>query len=134
MASISSTLWNTGLLCAVLGLAGCGEENDSAKQTVEMPTFDEDTLLRGRGVWMQTCRACHLTGVGGAPAVTDFVQWDLRLPKGRDALAHSVINGIADESGAYRMPPRGGNARLTDQQIQLAVGYKIAAIEALREQ
>ena len=81
---------------------------------------------------MQTCRACHLMGVGGAPAVTDFPQWDVRLPKDSDALVHNIIKGIADETGEYRMPPRGGNSRLTDQQIRLAVGYKIAAIEALR--
>ena len=57
---------------------------------------------------------------------------DVSLPKGSDALVHNVINGIADETGEYRMPPRGGNSRLTDQQIRLAVGYKIAVIEALR--
>ena len=134
MATADSSFSRIGLLCTIVALAGCGDGQDTVNETaiVEMPSFDEDPLMQGRSVWMQTCRACHLMGVGGAPAVTDFAQWDVRLPKGSDALAHNVINGITDEAGAYRMPPRGGNSRLTDQQIRLAVGYKIAAIEALR--
>jgi len=30
------------------------------------------------------------------------------------------------------MPPHGGNPRLTDDQVRLAVDYKVAAIEALK--
>jgi hypothetical protein len=30
------------------------------------------------------------------------------------------------------MPPRGGNQRLSDEQVRLAVHDKLAAIEALR--
>ena len=117
-----------------VAVAGCGDGRDSKAKVVEMPSFTDPDLRQGRGVWMQTCRACHLTGVGGAPAVTDFAQWDVRLPQGRDTLADHVINGIVGEDGAYRMPPRGGNDRLTDAQIKLAVDYKIAAISKLRAQ
>ncbi len=124
----------TGLLFAVVAIAGCGDGRDSTARTAEMPRFADQDLTQGRGIWMHTCRACHLMGVGGAPAVTDFAQWDGRLPKGRDSLAANVISGIQGEDGAYRMPPRGGNDRLTDAQIKLAVNYKIAAIKTLRAQ
>lgn len=127
-------LRNFGLLVAAFTLAGCSDSRKPTDTTVEMPTFENEKLIQGRGVWMQTCRACHLIGVGGAPAVTDFAEWDNRLPKGRNALAASVINGVPGEDGAYRMPPRGGNDRLTDAQIKLAVSYKIAAIKALKPQ
>ena len=88
----------------------------------------------GLDVWQRTCRACHLLGVDGAPAVTDFVQWEDRLRKGKDVLARRVIDGIRGDDGAYRMPPKGGNNRLTDEQVKLAVDYKIASIKALRHQ
>ena len=127
-----SFYFKTGLLIAAI--AGCGDGRDSTAKAVEMPGFTDQDLMQGRGVWIQTCRACHLTGIGGAPAVTDFAQWDDRLPKGKDKLADTVINGILGEDGAYRMPPRGGNDRLTDAHIKLAVHYKIAAIKSLRAQ
>jgi cytochrome c5 len=97
-----------------------------------MPVFEDEALMAGRGVWLGTCRACHLLGVAGAPAVTDFAQWEQRLPKGRELLYQSALNGIQGDDGKYRMPPRGGNDRLTEEQVRLAVDYKIAAVEALK--
>ena len=116
-----------------LFLAGCGSGNEDAGAAVEMPVLEGDNLLQGRGVWVQTCRACHLTGVGGAPAVTDRAEWDERLPKGEDALYQSVLNGIRGEDGRFRMPPRGGNDRLTDAQVRQAVQYKMAAVKHLQQ-
>jgi len=123
------------IACLFLGLllAGCGSQDEDAGVAVAMPMFEDDDLARGRGLWLQTCRACHLTGVGGAPAVTNRAEWDKRLPKGEDALYQSVLNGIRGEDGKYRMPPRGGNDRLTDAQVRLALEYKIASIEYLQQ-
>ena len=120
-----------GLLVA-LTLAACGGSEEDARRGLEMPTFESEDLTAGRGVWLGTCRACHLIGVAGAPAVTDFAQWKPRLSKGKEALYQSALNGIRGEDGKYRMPPKGGNQRLTEEQIKLAVDYKIAAIAALR--
>jgi len=65
--------------------------------------------------------------------VTNRAEWDKRLPKGEDALFQSVLNGIRGEDGKYRMPPRGGNNRLTVAQVRLALEYKIASIELLQQ-
>ena len=116
-----------------LHLLGCSEQEENAKSIAEMPTFPDQKLTAGRRIWSGTCRACHLLGVEGAPAVMDYAQWEARLPKGKEVLAQSVINGIRGNDGKYRMPPRGGNKRLTDEQIELAVKYKIAAIKALNQ-
>ena len=123
------------IACLFLGLllAGCGSQDEDAGVAVAMPMFEDDDLARGRGLWLQACRACHLTGVGGAPAVTNRAEWDKRLPKGEDALYRSVLNGIRGEDGKYRMPPRGGNDRLTDAQVRLALEYKIASLEYLQK-
>jgi cytochrome c5 len=120
-------------MALVLQLFGCSEQEESAKTIAEMPTFADDRLMAGRSIWSRTCRACHLLGVEGAPAVTDYPQWETRLRKGKEVLAQRVINGIRDDDGKYRMPPRGGNARLTDEQVKLALDYKIAAIKVLNQ-
>ena len=73
-------------------------------------------------------------GIAGAPAVTNFAEWDKRLPKGIDALYQSAINGIRGPDDQFRMPPRGGNQRLSDEQVRLALEYKVAAIQYLQGQ
>ena len=57
-----------------------------------------------------------------------------------DAVGKNLIGKIYtrfEDAGlqivASRMPPRGGNERLTDEQIRLALDYKVAAIDALHK-
>jgi cytochrome c5 len=113
-------------------LAACGPDPSQESDVVEMPVFEDARLAAGRSVWMGTCRACHLIGVAGAPAVNDAEAWDERRSRGREALYQSALNGIRGEDGDYRMPPRGGNKRLSDEQVRQAVDYKLAAVEQLR--
>jgi cytochrome c5 len=115
-----------------VGLLGCGRPEAPSDTGPSMPKLPGEQLGVGRGVWLGTCRACHLLGAAGAPAVTNFAEWDRRLAKGKEALYQSALNGIRGPDGQYRMPPHGGNPRLSDDQVRLAVDYKIAAIEALR--
>jgi cytochrome c5 len=37
------------------------------------------------------------------------------------------VNGIRNESG-WTMPPKGGNQRLSTQQVKAAVDYMLAAV------
>jgi cytochrome c5 len=117
---------------AGLFLAACGADTDQDPDALQMPRFEEPDLAGGRSVWMGTCRACHLLGVAGAPAVTDAEAWEARRGKGRQALYRSALSGVRGADGKYRMPPRGGNQRLSDEQVRLAVDYKLAAIEKLQ--
>ena len=112
-------------------LTGCGEQPQETAKTPEMPRFAEDNLVKGRGIWMGTCRNCHLLGIAGAPAVTDSVAWAPRIEKGKTALYQNALNGIKGDDGEYRMPPRGGNERLNDEQVRYAVDYMIAAVKSL---
>ena len=52
----------------------------------------------------------------------DTTEWELRT---------AAIKG---EDGKYTMPPRAGNSRLSDQQIQRAADYMVASVEYLRLQ
>jgi cytochrome c5 len=76
----------------------------------------------GKEVYEATCAACHATGVAGAPRYGDRAQWSARVASGRDALAASVIKG----KGA--MPPRGGDAQLSDSDIRNAVDFMLKAV------
>jgi cytochrome c5 len=73
----------------------------------------------GEKVYDTTCMACHLMGVAGAPKVGDKTAWTPRIAKGNDALNASVINGL------NAMPPRAGNPKLTDAEIQQAVAFMV---------
>lgn len=117
-----------GALCgAVLLTSGCSEQTPSG---AAVPTFDDPDLQRGRAVWMQVCRNCHLMGVAGAPPISDPLAWQPRVAKGLDALHASAVEGISGESG-WLMPPRGGNDTLADEDVRRAVDFMLAAVEKL---
>lgn len=61
--------------------------------------------------YQNTCVACHLAGVAGAPRLDDKAAWAPRLEKGTDALLASVKNGM------NAMPPGGTCASCTDEQF-----------------
>ena len=113
---------------------GCGPGSSESAAGFEMPRFADPVLAEGRSVWMGTCRACHLMGAAGAPAVTDYPNWEPRIAKGVRTLFKSPIQGIKGDDGKYKMPPRGGNERLTNRQIEAAVEYMVAAVEYLHQQ
>jgi cytochrome c5 len=64
------------------------------------------------------CNACHMAGVMGAPKDGDKATWSARAAAagGLDGLTASAIQG------KNAMPPRGGGADLSDDEIKAAVG------------
>ena len=62
-----------------------------------------------------TCAACHQTGAANAPKLGDTAAWAPRIKTGVNALVQSVIKG----KGA--MPPKAGDASLTETEIHNAV-------------
>lgn len=79
--------------------------------------------LDGRSVYVRSCAACHGLGVSGAPKLGDRAAWAPRLQAGPAALRASVLRG----KGA--MPPKGGNANLSDADVEAAVGYMISVLQ-----
>lgn len=78
--------------------------------------------LDGGVIYQNLCAACHANGAGGAPAPTAEA-WAPRLAQGRDVLLRHAIEGFQGAAGI--MPARGGNARLTDEQMAASVDYMI---------
>lgn len=75
----------------------------------------------GKTVYDQTCTACHKDGVAGAPKLGDKAAWAPRVAGGKDALVASVVKG----KGA--MPPKAGNAGLSEADIKAAIDFMVAA-------
>ena len=71
----------------------------------------------GETVYNTICKACHETGVAGAPKTGDKAAWASRLATGSAALLKSVI------AGKGSMPPRGGSPDLSDEELKAAVAY-----------
>jgi len=77
----------------------------------------------GKKVFDTTCTACHTPGVAGAPKFGDKAAWAPHLAHGVDTLYATAIKG----KGA--MPPKGGNAALSDAEVKAAVDYMVAAVK-----
>lgn len=85
------------------------------------------TTLTGPQVYNEACIACHGTGIGGAPAITDAEGWAPRIEKGMDTLQQHAIEGFTGSAGY--MPPKGGRLDLSDQEVRDAVGYMVSQVE-----
>ena len=79
--------------------------------------------MDGKGVYEKTCKTCHATGVMGAPKLGDKKDWSERVAKGKDTLAQNAIKGFKGKKGM--MPPKGGNPKLTDDEIKAAIDYML---------
>jgi len=78
---------------------------------------------KGKSIYDSTCMACHAAGVAGAPKAGDKAAWAPRLKTGKDTLHAAAIKGM----GA--MPPKGGNASLSDADVKAAVDYLIGLVK-----
>ena len=76
----------------------------------------------GKATYDASCGVCHNAGVAGAPKLGDKAAWTARLQASKkEGLHASALKG----KGA--MPPKGGNASLSDDAVKAAVDYLLAA-------
>jgi cytochrome c5 len=76
----------------------------------------------GEKVFNANCKSCHETGKASndAPQLSEADEWRLRLAGGKATLYKNSIEGV---TGYYVMPPKGGNAQLSDDEVKAAVDY-----------
>ena len=82
---------------------------------------------KGEGVYMNFCSSCHASGIAGAPKTGDKAAWAARIAAGRDTLNSNAINGLQGAAGY--MPPKGGRADLSDEEIVAAVDYLVEQVQ-----
>lgn len=81
-----------------------------------------DGTLDGSVIYSNLCGACHTSGAGGAPMLTQ-VAWASRTAQGIDTLVKHAIEGYQGSAGL--MPARGGNPSLTDAQVEASVKWMV---------
>jgi len=103
------------------------ESNDTAEAQLLKTSVAPATAssgLSGKAIYDQTCVACHSTdGKGAFPGVPDFTRKDGRLSKPDSELLSNVLGGFQSPGSPMAMPPKGGNANLTDGDIQNVIEY-----------
>lgn len=77
----------------------------------------------GAKLYKQNCAMCHNAGLAKSPKFGDKEAWEPRVATGHDALLHSALTG----KGA--MPPKGGNSKLTDEEVAAALGHMLDAVK-----
>jgi thiosulfate dehydrogenase len=78
----------------------------------------------GQQIYTQTCAACHDAGAAGAPAISDILAWQQRIRQTPvTEMERRAIHGYKS------MPPKGGNAALSDAEVRRAVAYIMASIK-----
>ncbi len=76
----------------------------------------------GKAVFEQNCVLCHGNGLAGAPRIDHNDDWAHRLAAGRAVLLQSVLQGRAG------MPPKGGNASLSDNDAVAGLNYLLSRV------
>ena len=83
--------------------------------------------IDGEGIYGNVCSACHASGAAGAPIRGEEDAWAARTEQGFATLVDHAINGI----GA--MPAKGGNASLSDEEVEAAVAYMVEPVMEVPE-
>lgn len=77
----------------------------------------------GKKIYGATCALCHASGVAGAPVPGNKDDWSARIAQGKETLYQHSIEGFTGAKGM--MPARGGNPRLTDDEMKAAVDFMV---------
>ena len=102
------------VIAATAAISGCSE---SKKEEVK-----ESTPSKGEMIVKANCKVCHAQGLNGAPILGNKKMWEERKQKGIDQLTQNAINGFG------LMPAKGGKTELTDEEINLAVGFMLEQV------
>ncbi len=78
----------------------------------------------GQDTYMKSCNACHGTGAAGAPKTGDTAAWKDRIAQGNATMYEHAIKGFKGKTGM--MPPKGGFANLSDDDVKAAVDYMVS--------
>ena len=83
--------------------------NESVTKSGSENSISVDKIIKAN------CAMCHAGGLMGAPKIGDVALWAPRIAQGKEMLINNAIKGIR------MMPAKGGNSRLTDEEVAAAV-------------
>lgn len=106
----SRLLTASTLLAAAAGIASL---------VLAVAPADSHSHRSGKEVVDTVCAECHATGANGAPKIGDHKAWAQRSALGLTGLTHIALTGIR------KMPPHGGNAGVSDTEIERAITWMV---------
>lgn len=110
-----------------VSVTGATEEKPAA--AVEVAAAESGSAGgKGKEVYDGLCVSCHGSGIPGIPQFGDKAAWEARIAQGNDTLYQRAIQGFTGTSGMM-MPPKGGGANLSDDDVKAAVDYIVANIK-----
>lgn len=74
-------------------------------------------VAKGKIAYEANCAACHASGVAGAPKPGDKAAWSARISQGYATVYDHALKGLRG------MPAKGGNADLSEADLNNAVAY-----------
>ncbi len=99
-------------------------DTQSAALTESAEDATKDPVAAGSTIYRQTCIACHgADGKGAIPGIPSFADPKGPLSQPDTVLENSIRNGKQTAGMPIAMPPKGGNANLTDADIRHVVLY-----------
>lgn len=110
-----------GVYAGETGAAAMAAAAEAARAAAASQVAYEGTL-DGAVIYNALCSACHASGAGGAPMLTQAA-WSARVAQGMDTLVTHAIEGYQGPAGL--MPARGGNPALTDEQVAATVKWMV---------
>jgi cytochrome c5 len=106
---------------AAIAAAAAAAKAAAASQVAYGGTTD------GKTIFGNLCHACHETGAGGAPMLTNKAAWGPRIAQGEATLLKHAIEGYTGLQGM--MPAKGGNPALSDEQVKATVEWMISQVK-----
>jgi Cytochrome c5 len=91
----------------------------TALSIVAGPAQAQRKERQGKEVVDAVCSACHGSGKDNAPRIGDAMAWSARASQGLTALTDRAVKGIRN------MPAHGGNAGVSDIEIERAITYMV---------
>ena len=73
----------------------------------------------GSEIYKTYCTVCHKNGLNAAPKIGSKPLWMKRIAQGKEIVYSNAINGLRG------MPPKGGIASLSDDDVKAAVDYMV---------
>ncbi|MGD8644299.1 MAG: c-type cytochrome [Chromatiales bacterium] len=106
-----------------LELAMIEERLQPVGQVVAGPKVRGPIVQTAEQIYTNVCADCHDGGALGSPAFGVQADWGARIAQGMETLVEHAINGIG------KMPARGGDDSLSDEDIQKTVQYMVDALK-----
>jgi cytochrome c5 len=99
------------------------EANTSLTRGTDDNGLTDAQIAAGEEVYETNCAGCHDSGTGGAPRPGKKDEWKGLIDQPIEVLTKRSVEGFVGKNGT--MPPKGGNAELTNTEISNAVNYMV---------